>query len=192
MRRSRWRAGDRLGTGGIQAAEQAQHAETGAEALFGVRPAGQHGDDQALGVRSDAARLTLQALRRPFAISPVCARHMVGLGAMPRSAITPGMGGDAFAAVEYLDRSRGGAGVDLFADQGMRNGIEEALDFDVIVDADPREAPFGKLEVVLRKRLHGRPLDRLEQLPAAHAKPTNRAPVHPLQDGGDRRVALGQ
>src|ERR1019366_6334828 len=35
---------DRLGPGGIDAAEQPQHAETGTEALFGMRPASQHGD----------------------------------------------------------------------------------------------------------------------------------------------------
>jgi hypothetical protein len=34
------------------------------------------------------------------------------------------MRGDALAAVENLDHVRWGAGIDLFADQRMRNGME--------------------------------------------------------------------
>ena len=121
-----------------------------------MRPAGQHGDDQPLGVRSDDTRLALQPFRRPFAIAPVRARHMLGLGAVPRSAVTPGMGGDAFAAVEHLDRAGRGAGVHLLADQGVRHRVEKALDLDVVVDADAGEAPLGILVVLLGQRLHER------------------------------------
>ena len=53
-----------------------------------------------------AARLALQALRRPLGVAPVRARHVLGLGAVARAAIAPGMGGDALAAVEHLDRAR--------------------------------------------------------------------------------------
>ena len=139
-----------LGPGGIDAAKQPQHAEAGAKPLFRVRPAGQHGDDQRLGVRPDAAGLALHALGRPFGITPVRARHVLGLGAVPRPAIAPGMGGDAFAAMEHLDRARRGAGVHLLADQGMRHRVEKALDLDVVVDADAGEMPLGILEIVLR------------------------------------------
>ncbi len=49
------------------------------------------------------------------------ARHVFRLGAAPRSAVAPGVGGDALAAVEYLDRAGCGSGVDLLADQGVRH-----------------------------------------------------------------------
>ena len=114
-----------------------------------MRPTGQHGEDQRLGVRPDVACLAVQALRRPFGIAPVRARHVLRQGAVPRSAVAPRMGGDAFAAVEHLDRARRGAGVHLLADQRVRHRVEEALDLDVIVDADAGEMPLGILVVVL-------------------------------------------
>ena len=121
--------------------------------MFGVRPAGQHGDDQRLGVRPDPACLALQALGRPLGVAPVCAWHVLRLGAMPRSAVAPRMGGDALAAMEHLDRARRGPGVHLLADQAVRHRVEEALDLDVIVDADAGEMPLGILEIVLRQAL---------------------------------------
>src|SRR5215468_8153311 len=54
-----------LGAGRIEAAKQAQHAEAGAKALLGMRTVGEHGDDEAFGVRTDRARPPLEALRRP-------------------------------------------------------------------------------------------------------------------------------
>ena len=113
-----------------------------------MRPADQHGDDQPLGVRSDGTGLMLQALRRPFAIPPVCARHVLGLGAVSWSAVTPGMGGDAFTAVEHLDRASRGTGVHLLADQRVRHRVEKALDLDVVINPDAGEAPLGILVVL--------------------------------------------
>ena len=86
---------------------------------------------------------------------------MAGLGAMPRSAITPGVGGDAFAAVEYFDGAGSGAGIHLLADQRMRHRIQKALNLDVVVDADAGDAPLGILIILLGQRLHGGPFDRL-------------------------------
>ena len=162
------RAGaDRLGAGGIDAAEQAQHAEAGAKALLRMRPAGQHGEDQRLGVGADVARLALEALGRPFGITPVRARHVLGQGAVPRAAVAARMGGDALAAVEHLDGARGGAGVDLLADQRVRHRVEEAR--------RPRRGSrcrrgrdaIRHTRSRLGQWLHRRPLDRLEQLAAA-------------------------
>src|SRR5665213_1717356 len=119
------RAGrDRLGPGGIEAAEQTQHAQAGPEALLGVWPIGEHGDDQRLCVRADAAGLTVEPLGVPFGIAPMGARHVVRIGAVTRPAMAPCMGGDPFAAVEYLDRARRQAGVDLLAEQRMRHRVE--------------------------------------------------------------------
>ena len=76
---------------------------------------------------------------------------MFGLGAVTRAAIAPGMSGDTLATVEHLDRALCRPGVDLLVDQGVRHRVEEALNLDVVVDADAREMPLGILEVVLRQ-----------------------------------------
>jgi hypothetical protein len=52
-------------------------------------------------------------------------------------------------AVEHLDGARGGAGIDLFADQRVRYRVIEARDLDVIVNADPGQVPLGILIVLL-------------------------------------------
>jgi len=46
----------------------------------------------------------------------MCIGHVLGLGAVTRAAIAPGMGCDALATVEHLDRALCRPGVDLLAD----------------------------------------------------------------------------
>jgi hypothetical protein len=62
------------------------------------------------------------------------------------------MGRHALATMEDLDRARGGANIDLSADQRMGNRVEEAVDLDVVVEIDARAAPLGELPVVGGKR----------------------------------------
>ena len=188
---------DRAGAGrlhpdGVQTTEQPQDAEAGAEPLLWMRPPGHYGDDQRLGGDADAARVTLQALRRPLGIAPMRARHVLCLGAVTRAAMAPGVRRDALAAVEHLDRALRRPGVDLLADQRMRHRVEKALHLNVVVDADAGQMPLGILEIVLRQRSHHRTLDRLEQLGAAHADAAHLAVVHPLHRHGDGGVALRQ
>ena len=73
---------------------------------------------------------------------------MVRIGAVPAPAVAALMGGHALAAVEDLDRAAGRPHIDLRADEAVRHRVEEALELDVIVRADPGEAPFGELVVV--------------------------------------------
>ena len=75
------------------------------------------------------------------------AGHVIGIGAVPTTAVAPLMRGNALPAMEYLDRAGRDADVDLLADQRMRHRIEEARGFDVIIEADPGQAPFGELVV---------------------------------------------
>jgi hypothetical protein len=49
------------------------------------------------------------------------------------------MGGNTLTAVEYLHRALGQPGLDLLADQGMRDGVEEPGGCDVIVDVSTPE-----------------------------------------------------
>ena len=62
---------DRFGARRIDAAIRAQDAKAGAEALFGMRPAGEHGDDQPFGVRPDLAGPAAEPIRRPLGVTPV-------------------------------------------------------------------------------------------------------------------------
>src|SRR5271156_6930375 len=58
--------GDRFEAGGIDAAIGTQNAQASAEPLLGMRPAGEHGADQAFGVRPDLAGPAAEPIRRPF------------------------------------------------------------------------------------------------------------------------------
>ena len=84
------------------------------------------------------------------------------------------------------------ADVDLFADQRMRHRVEEALDLDMIVDANAGEMPVGILVVLLRQGLHGGSLDRVEELTATDAETAHLTAVHPLEGRQNRGVAFGQ
>jgi hypothetical protein len=70
--------GDRLGPVDCDAAIETQNAEAGAEALFRVRPSGQHADSQRLGVGTDRPRLALEAFGGPLGVEPMRTRHVVG------------------------------------------------------------------------------------------------------------------
>ena len=59
----------------------------------------------------------LNSCRRGPGVAPVRARHVLRQSAMALSAVAPHMGGNALAAMEYLDRPRRGAGVHLLAEQ---------------------------------------------------------------------------
>src|SRR5271165_7412608 len=98
---------DRLEAGRVEPAIGAQNAEAGAEPLFGMRPAGEHGADQAFGVRPDLAGPPAEPIRRPFRVAPVGAGHMVGVRAVLAAHGASLMDADALAPMEYLDGSRG-------------------------------------------------------------------------------------
>src|SRR6478609_8380738 len=117
-------------------------------------------------------------------------RHMLGISSVPASTMTTLMNGDALAAMEQLDGAGGGSNVDLLADQAMRNGVEEAIDFDMIIEGDAGQAPFRKLVVRVGQRRQERPLDRLEQMPSADAEPAHDMSIDALDRGSDRQVGL--
>src|SRR5271167_696969 len=127
---------DRLEAGRVEAAIGAQNAQAGAEPLFGMRPAGEHGADQAFGVRPDLAGPTAEPIRRPLGVAPVGAGHMVGVRAVLAAHEPALMGADALTAMEDLDGSRGDPHVDLGADQRVRDRIEKVMDLDVVVEVD--------------------------------------------------------
>jgi hypothetical protein len=50
-----------------------------------------------------------QAVRCPFGVAAMRARHVVGIGAMPTTAVAALIGSDTPAAMEDLDGARGDA-----------------------------------------------------------------------------------
>jgi hypothetical protein len=122
---------DRLDVGRIDAAIRAQDAKTGAEALFGMRPTGEHGDDQPFGARPDLASPSAEPIRRPLGVAPVRTGHVIRVGAVLSAQVAALMGADAPAAMEYLDRTCGDPHIDLDADEGVRDRIQEVMDLAV-------------------------------------------------------------
>lgn len=60
---------------GGEIAIEAQNAEAGSEALFGMGAVGQDGGNQRLGVRADGRRPAEEAIWCPLCIAAVAARH---------------------------------------------------------------------------------------------------------------------
>ena len=131
---------DRFDACRVDAAIGAQNAQAGAEPLFGVRPAGEHGADQAFGVGSDLAGPAAEPIRRPLGVIPVGTGHVVGLRAVLAAHVAALVDRDALAAMECLDRARRDANLDLGANEGVRNRVEEVMDLDVIIEVDARAA----------------------------------------------------
>jgi hypothetical protein len=150
---------DRLGARWVDAAIEPQDSEAGTESLLGVWPMGEHGHDEPFGVRPDLAGPAPEAFWRPFGVASVCARHVIGIGAMPRAAPAALMSSNALAAMEQLDCSSRDAHIDLSANERVRHRVIKAIDLDVIIEADARETPFSKFPVGVRQGLERRALN---------------------------------
>src|SRR5260370_7234375 len=84
-----------------------------------MRPAGEHGADQAFGVRPDLAGPPAEPIRRPLGVTPVGAGHVIGVRAVLTAHVAALMAANALAAMEDLDRARG----DPLIDPGPYNHI---------------------------------------------------------------------
>ena len=89
----------------------------------------------------------METVGRPFGVSTMRARRMVGVGAMPVAAVPALVDGNTFAAMKDFDDARGAARIDLLPDQVMRDGIVEAANFNVIVEGDTGQAPLRELMI---------------------------------------------
>src|SRR5271163_4814452 len=118
----------RFEPGRIDAAIGVQNAQTGAKPLFGMRPAGENGADQALGIGSDLAGPTAEPIRRPLGVTPMRTRHVLRVRAVLAAHVAALVDRDALAAMEYLDRSLGDANLDLGANERVRNRVEKVMD----------------------------------------------------------------
>ena len=112
----------------IEDAIGAQNAKAGAEPLFGMRPAGEHGADQAASGVSTI--LPAHRRNRSGVHSARQRRWELGIWSGSRAVlvahVTALMDADALAPMEDLDGSRGDPHVDLGADERVRNRIRES------------------------------------------------------------------
>src|SRR5881397_1837353 len=98
---------------------------------------------------------------------------------------TPPMRGDALAAVEDLDGGRGQAGVDVFMNERVGDGVVMAVELDVVVEADASaDLPVAVDEGLGGEWPKGGLVQSLEELAAT-------GPVEPHQPGIEIREELG-
>src|SRR5258705_11609934 len=183
----------RLETSGAIRAGQPNDPQTGAKALFWMRPMLQDQLTERHRRRSDQARVGADALDRPAAVPPMAERHVFRYRRVFVFAAHAHVGGDPLALEEDFDRPRGQPRVDLGAGEAMGDAIVMSGDLDVIVDTDAAHPPFGELVRFARKGLQRRTIDLFKQLPARYAEPPDRALfVEMRHQLTDRRVDLRQ
>ena len=148
------RAGrDQLGAFGINILEQPQHAETGPEFLFGMRPIGQDGEDEPLGVGPHPPPPAPEIfIGSSLGVTPMRTGHVIGISAVPAAAITALVSSNTQTPMEQLDgpsRVR----TSTCARISVAAPVVKAIDLDVIIEPDAGEAPFRELLVGIRERL---------------------------------------
>src|SRR6478736_4835451 len=131
----------RLETPGAIRAGQPNDPQTGAKALFWMRPMLQDQLTERHRRRSDQARVGADALDRPAGVSPMAGRHVFRYRRVFVIAAHAHVGGDPLALEEDFDRPRGQSRVDLGAGEAMGDAIVMSGDLDVIVDTDVAQPP---------------------------------------------------
>ena len=118
---------------------------------------------------------------------------MLGNGGVLPVPARPDVDGDALALVENLDAAGGQPRLDLGAGEAVGDGIIVGVDVDVIVDADPAQAPLAVFVRLIRQRLERRAVDLLEQLAAGDAEPAQGLPFVELgHELAERGVDVGE
>jgi hypothetical protein len=169
---------DGLNACGVEAAIGAQNPQASPEPLFRMRSAGERGYNQSLGVWPDLPGPTAEPFRRPLGVAPVRTGHVLGVRAVLAADIATLVDGDALTAMEYLDRARRDAKLDLGADEGVRNRVEKVVDLDVIIEIDACARPLRELPLLGGQGAEHVALDLLEQLAPAQPEIAHRPFVH--------------
>src|SRR5215475_3610539 len=149
---------------------EAQDAEAGPEALFGMRSAFQNEFTQRSRRRSDSARIAADTLDRPIGVALMTGRHVVADGCVGVVTACTHMGGDPLAPGEDLHGACGEPHLDFAAGEAVGNAVEVILDLDVKVDADAAYAPFGKHVGLYRQGLERWPVQFLKELTAGFSQ----------------------
>src|SRR5579863_7469040 len=171
---------------------QTENAETGTEALLGMGPVLQDQVAKCGRCRPDQGRVPADAGDGPSGIAPMAGWHVIGDGGVFAITAAALVDGNAFAFGKYLDGAVGEADFDLDAGEAMGHAVEVLVDLNMVIDADPADAPLRKHIWFNGQRLEHGPIEFLEQLPARAAKPAQ-CPflVDPLEQFSDGRIEIG-
>ena len=132
-----------FGAGGFA---QPHDAEAGAEALFGMGPAGEDLFDD-LGTKGAGLLGPLhQPPGRPLQIALMGLGPMFLHGGKLTALVTADVCGHAFAALKQLDGVLGQAHVEQLMDQGMGHAVVVMIDHHMVVDVGRRHGPRGQLK----------------------------------------------
>src|SRR5205085_3660404 len=143
---------------GAERPHQAHNAEAGTEALFGMQPALQDQLAQRSGGRADRSGLAANALDRPVSVPPMARRHVLGHRGVPMVAAGPQMSSDPLALQKNFNRARRQPNLDFAAGKAVGHAVEMALELDMVVDANPANAPLGKAIGLSRQRVEVGPI----------------------------------
>ena len=77
----------------------------------------------------------------------------------------PQMSSDPLALQKDLNGARCQPRLDLAPGKTVGDAVEMALELDMVIDADPTDAPFGKAIGLRRQRLEVGPIELFEQRP---------------------------
>src|SRR5262249_56016543 len=97
---------------GTELAGEPENAETGAEALLGMRAAAQDDLDEGRGVGTDPGGFAEDALVGPAGVAAMGRGHVLGHGRVTAARAAEQVASNALALVEQLDGARGDAGLE--------------------------------------------------------------------------------
>src|SRR5258708_26976360 len=145
------------------AVAEAEDAEAGAEALFGMRPRFQDALGQLGGRGSRLLGPADDPARGPLLVPAVGVGHVGGVGGMASALVAANVAGDPAAAAEDLDRGRAEADLANLADELVGDRVVVAVDLQVVVNVDLGLLPDRELVAVRGERSQRRPLQFFEE-----------------------------
>lgn len=171
---------------------QAQHAQTGPVALFGMRAAVQDGGHD--GRRRGAHGLgpVDQPGGRPVPIALVGQGQVRDHGGVAPLLSAADMARHPLAVVEALEGRGGEAHLELGADQGRRHAVVMPLHLEVPVNVDSGLSPLGIDIGFGGERLQRGPVHDVEDRSTAAGEFLEGAGVQPRQARGDRSIEVGE
>src|SRR5438270_7318446 len=102
-------------------------------------------------------------------------RHVLGYRGVPMLAARTQMSSDPLALQKDLNSARRQPHLDLAAGKAVGDAVEMAVELDMVIDADPANAPLGKAIGLSRQRVEIGPIELLEQRPAGDTEAPDRA-----------------
>src|ERR1700739_2040138 len=119
--------------------------------------------------------------------------HMLGKGGVPVVGAAAPVRRDPLPFEKDLDRLRCQPHLDLAAREAVWDTVKVSVDLDVVIDADPPHAPFGKAIGLCGQPLETGPIKLFKQCAAGDAEAADWTFVIELpQQLDDHRIELGQ